>query len=146
MSLLTPLITPHLSPLSTHSFVFVEQQRKRKRHRNRHRKVQRIRRSDGVSDQVEELLANALKSNSLRSYAQERQAQCVYKLYDNCTNPNCNLRCPNYINLFSSDSSNNDRNYDHSDSNNENDDYDVEDIRKSIDNPELADEIIRRQR
>lgn len=79
--------------------------------RNRHRKVQRVRRSgvsgeDGEDDEtlLEELLANAIKSNSLNTYATQRGQQCLHRLYDYCTKPNCNMRCPSYINLFSDNS------------------------------------------
>lgn len=105
---------------------------------------------DGSSEEVDELLANALRSNSLKSYANQRQAQCVYRLFDNCTTPNCNLRCPSYINLFGGGGalSPSDRSYESTGTgaNSGLSDVDIAALEQSIDDPAVLEEVIRRQR
>lgn len=127
------------------------QRQKQRSSRNRHRKTSRIRRATATSSSeelVDELLANALKSNSLKAYANQRQAQCVYRLYDNCTNPNCNLRCPTYINLFSSDNKNSNRQRSGSGAADNSDIYNagIKDLEKSVEDPVVREEIVTRQR
>jgi len=90
------------------------------------------------AESVEQLLANALQSNSLRAYANQQQSQCQYQLFDECTTPNCNLLCPSYINLFSTDSSNQNKNPSYYNA-------DISDIERYIDDPDILDEIISRQ-
>ncbi|XP_067951543.1 palmitoleoyl-protein carboxylesterase NOTUM-like isoform X2 [Watersipora subatra] len=122
----------------------LKSRQKQRAYKNRHRRLQRMRRS---VDEDDEILANALRSNSLNSLADERHEQCVYKLYDSCTTPNCNLHCPSYINIFGLASSNG-GNYDQSDSSEADGAYNagLEDIENYIDDPETLKEVIARQR
>lgn len=96
-----------------------------------------------------DFLTNALQSNSLKAYVEERQSQCRMRLYDECSTPNCNLRCPTYMSLFSSDSSSSSENRaSNSYNSNARIQYstDFSDIENSIDDPiELA-EVLTRQR
>lgn len=98
------------------------------------------------------LLELALQSNSLKAYAHERQAQCRYRLYDQCTSPNCNLRCLTYLDMFGGSSSSlSSRNYNNNnrDSNHAGSslfDTDIGDIENNINDPVALQEIISRQR
>lgn len=132
--------------LASVSFLPTELRKRRRRKKQRMLQARRRRIVRDVSSQ-NDFLANALQSNSLKAYAEERQSQCKMRLYDECSTPNCNLRCPTYMSLFSSDSNTNNR-ASNSFNSNARIQYntDFSDIENSIDNPVELAEVISRQR
>lgn len=121
----------------------LKKRRKKKRQRALRKRRRRIIRS---ADEQNEFLANALQSNSLKAYISERQSQCRYRLYDHCAEPNCNLRCPTYMNLFGSSSSDSTSWELDSNSADSSLNADYSDIENSISNPVKREEIITAQR
>lgn len=148
--------------LISHSIALLEQRKKKLKKRRQRKQRLLIRRDlnavdpssdddDIDEDESDPLLEMALQSNSLKAYTNERQAQCRMKLYDSCTRPNCNLRCPTYLDMFGTSSNRNtNNNRPNSRSNNVGEgnffNTDVDDLDNSISDPATREEIIDRQR
>lgn len=123
--------------------VELKKRRKKKRQRALRKRRRRIIRSASSENKI---LSNALQSNSVKAYIEERQSQCRYRLYDHCAEPNCNLRCPTYMNLFSSGGSSGSWELNGSSQSDSNLNTDYSDIENSISDPVKREEIITTQR
>ena len=134
-------------------FVIAEQKKKKKRRRQRKQRLLRrdLNNVNTPDDDTDPLLEMALQSNSLKAYTNERQSQCRMKLYDSCTEPNCNLRCLTYLDMFgptSNRNTNNNRPSSRGGSIGEGNFFtsDIDDLENSISDPATREEIINRQR